>query len=48
MPVVEVLLDGIAKFDVVIDRNAAHSIVTKQMANQLEPEASELSLRVFG
>ncbi len=38
MPVVEVLLDGIAKFDMVIDRNATHSIVTQQMANQLNLE----------
>lgn len=38
MPVVEVLLDGIAKFDMVIDRNASHSIVTQQMANQLNLE----------
>lgn len=38
MPVVEVLLDGIATFDMVIDRNAAHSIVTQQMANQLKLE----------
>ena len=37
-PVVEVLLDGIAKFDVVIDRNATHSIVTQQMANALNLE----------
>ncbi|MGC1525351.1 MAG: tetratricopeptide repeat protein [Phormidesmis sp.] len=35
LPVVEVLLDGIAKFDVVIDRNAPNSIITQQMANQL-------------
>ncbi|MFK8184097.1 MAG: tetratricopeptide repeat protein [Phormidesmis sp.] len=37
-PVVEVLLDGIAKFDVVIDRNATHSIITQKMANQLNLE----------
>ncbi|MEL6939159.1 MAG: tetratricopeptide repeat protein [Cyanobacteria bacterium J06598_1] len=36
LPVVEVLLDGVAKFDVVIDRNAPNSIITKQMANQLK------------
>ncbi|MEL6777964.1 MAG: tetratricopeptide repeat protein [Cyanobacteria bacterium J06597_16] len=35
MPVVEVLLDGKAAFDVVIDRNATHSIVTKSMATKL-------------
>ncbi len=35
LPVVEVLLDGIAKFDVIIDRNAPNSIITQQMANQL-------------
>ncbi|MGC1310476.1 MAG: retroviral-like aspartic protease family protein [Phormidesmis sp.] len=35
LPVVEVLFDGIAKFDVVIDRNAPNSIITQQMANQL-------------
>ncbi len=35
LPVVEVLLDGIAKYDVVIDRNAPNSIITQQMANQL-------------
>ncbi len=35
LPVVEVLLDGVETFDVVIDRNATHSIVTKQMATQL-------------
>lgn len=38
LPVVEVLLDGIATFDMVIDRNAAHSIVTQQMAQQLNLE----------
>ena len=38
MPVVEVLFDGIETFDVVIDRNATHSIVTQQMANQLNLE----------
>jgi len=37
-PVVEVLLDGIARFDIVIDRNATHSIVTQKMANQLNLE----------
>jgi tetratricopeptide (TPR) repeat protein len=36
MPVVEVLFDGIASFDIVIDRNATHSIVTQQMANRLK------------
>jgi tetratricopeptide (TPR) repeat protein len=36
MPVVEVLFDGIAAFDVMIDRNATHSIVTQQMANRLK------------
>ncbi|MEL6489451.1 MAG: tetratricopeptide repeat protein, partial [Cyanobacteria bacterium J06621_3] len=36
LPVVEVLLDGVAKFDVVIDRNAPNSIITKQMASQLQ------------
>ncbi len=35
LPVVEVLFDGIAKFDVVIDRNAPNSIITQSMANQL-------------
>ncbi|MEM9088394.1 MAG: tetratricopeptide repeat protein [Cyanobacteria bacterium P01_F01_bin.53] len=35
LPVVEVLLDGVATFDIVVDRNATHSIVTKQMATQL-------------
>ena len=38
LPVVEVLCDGIATFDLVIDRNAAHSIVTKRMAQQLNLE----------
>ena len=38
LPVVEVLFDGIAAFDMVIDRNATHSIVTKQMANRLNLE----------
>jgi tetratricopeptide (TPR) repeat protein len=38
MPVVEVLFDGIATFDLVIDRNATHSIVTRQMANRLNLE----------
>lgn len=38
MPVVEVLFDGIATFDVVIDRNAAHSIVTQQIARRLNLE----------
>ncbi|MEM6448964.1 MAG: tetratricopeptide repeat protein [Cyanobacteria bacterium P01_D01_bin.105] len=37
-PVVEVLLDGIAKFDLVIDRNATHSIITQKIANQLNLE----------
>ena len=37
-PVVEVLFDGIAKFDIVIDRNATHSIVTQQIANKLNLE----------
>ena len=35
LPVVDVLFDGIAQFDVVIDRNAPNSIITRQMANQL-------------
>ena len=35
LPVVEVLLDGIATFDMVVDRNASHSIITQQMANRL-------------
>ncbi|MEO1637285.1 MAG: tetratricopeptide repeat protein [Cyanobacteria bacterium J06631_9] len=35
LPVVEVFLDGVAKFDVVIDRNAPNSIITKRMASQL-------------
>ena len=35
LPVVEVLFDGIAKFDVVIDRNAPNSIITQRMASQL-------------
>ncbi|MEL6815150.1 MAG: tetratricopeptide repeat protein [Cyanobacteria bacterium J06598_3] len=35
LPVVEVLFDGVATFDMVIDRNATHSIVTKRMATQL-------------
>ena len=39
LPVVEVLLDGIATFDMVIDRNATHSIVTQQMANRLNLES---------
>lgn len=38
LPVVEVLFDGIATFDMVIDRNATHSIVTQQMANRLNLE----------
>lgn len=38
LPVVDVLLDGIATFDMVIDRNATHSIVTKKMATQLNLE----------
>ena len=37
-PVVEVLFDGIAKFDIVIDRNATHSVVTQRMANELNLE----------
>ncbi len=36
LPVVEVLFDGIVTFDMVIDRNATHSIVTQQMANRLK------------
>lgn len=36
LPVVEVLLDGVAKFDVVIDRNAPNSIITQRMANELK------------
>ena len=36
LPVIEVLFDGIAKFDVVIDRNAPNSIITQRMANQLK------------
>ena len=39
MPVVEVVLDGIATFDVVIDRNASHSIITRSMASRLNLEA---------
>ena len=39
LPVVEVLFDGIATFDMVIDRNATHSIVTQQMANRLNLES---------
>ena len=35
LPVVEVLLDGIAKYDVVIDRNAPNSIITQRIANEL-------------
>ncbi|MEL6900808.1 MAG: tetratricopeptide repeat protein [Cyanobacteria bacterium J06606_4] len=35
LPVLEVMLDGIAKFDMVIDRNAPNSIITQRMANQL-------------
>ena len=38
LPVVEVLFDGIATFDMVIDRNASHSIVTQQIANRLNLE----------
>ena len=38
MPVVDVLFDGVASFDMVIDRNATHSIVTKEMAAQLKLE----------
>ncbi|MEL6260546.1 MAG: tetratricopeptide repeat protein [Cyanobacteria bacterium J06626_6] len=34
-PVVEVMLDGIAKFDMVIDRNTPNSIITQRMATQL-------------
>ncbi|MEL6354905.1 MAG: retroviral-like aspartic protease family protein, partial [Cyanobacteria bacterium J06627_28] len=33
--VTSVTLDGIAKFDMVIDRNAPNSIITQRMANQL-------------
>jgi tetratricopeptide (TPR) repeat protein len=36
LPVVEVLFDGMVTFDMVIDRNATHSIVTQQMANRLK------------
>ncbi|MGB3297386.1 MAG: tetratricopeptide repeat protein [Phormidesmis sp.] len=39
LPVVEVLLDGIATFDIVIDRNATHSIITQQMASRLNLES---------
>ncbi len=38
LPVVEVLMDGIATFDIVIDRNASHSIITQKMAQQLNLE----------
>jgi len=38
LPVVEVLFDGITTFDMVIDRNAPHSIITQQMAQQLNLE----------
>ncbi len=38
MPVVEVLFDGVASFDMVIDRNATHSIITKEMAARLKIE----------
>lgn len=35
LPVVEVLLDGLVRFEMVIDRNATHSVVTRAMANRL-------------
>ena len=38
LPVVEVSFDGIATFDIVVDRNATHSIVTQQMAQRLNLE----------
>ena len=38
LPVVEVLCDGITTFDMAIDRNATHSIITKQMAQRLNLE----------
>ncbi len=36
LPVVEAMFDGIAKFDVVIDRNAPNSIITQRIAKQLK------------
>lgn len=38
MPVVDVLFDGITAFEMVIDRNATHSIVTERMAKKLKLE----------
>ena len=38
LPVVEVKLDGIASFDMAIDRSAPNSIITQRMANQLKLE----------
>ncbi|MBE9060769.1 retroviral-like aspartic protease family protein [cf. Phormidesmis sp. LEGE 11477] len=35
LPVVEAMFNGIANFDVVIDRNAPHSIITQRIAKQL-------------
>ncbi|EDX85231.1 tetratricopeptide repeat domain protein [Synechococcus sp. PCC 7335] len=35
LPVVEAMFDGIAKFDMVIDRNAPNSIITQRIAKQL-------------
>ena len=37
-PVVEATFDGITTFDMVIDRNASHSIITQRMAQQLNLE----------
>ncbi|MGB3788602.1 MAG: aspartyl protease family protein [Phormidesmis sp.] len=38
LPVVEAMFDGIARFDVVIDRNAPNSIITQRIAKQLKLE----------
>ncbi len=38
-PVVDVLFDGISTFEMVVDRNATHSIVTQRMASLLKLEA---------
>ncbi len=38
LPVVEAMFDGIAAFDVVIDRNAPNSIITQRIAKQLKLE----------
>lgn len=38
-PVVDALFDGISTFEMVVDRNATHSIVTQRMASLLNLEA---------